>query len=84
MEHEDQHREAIIPTVRVKDEVTARIFDDKVRDMGTVKVEGGKIVITLESLPSMDEVNQMNFTLDAIRLSLEACWTRKPEAFNPY
>ena len=85
MQHTDQHIEAIKPTVRVLNEVTASVFDDKVKPCGLVKVSRGVITISMESIPSMvsDEAT-MAFTLDAIRLSLEECWRRRPTAFDPF
>ncbi len=85
MDHDDQHREAIAPTVRVVNEVTSSIFDDKVEDMGTVHVSGGKITIKLNYLPAMvsDDATR-NFVLDSIRLGLEACWKARSEAFDPH
>lgn len=53
MQFADQHEEAIEPTVRVKNEVTCAIFDDKVKEMGTVTVSKGKIEITLDYIPGM-------------------------------
>lgn len=85
MQFADQHREAIEPTVRVRNEVGCTIFSDKVKDMGSIKVERGRIEIKLDYLPSMitDEARR-DMVLDSIRLGLEACWKARAEAFDPH
>lgn len=85
MHFADQHREAIAPTVRVREEVECSIFSDKVKEMGRVKVEHGRIAITLDFLPGMVSNDaQRDMVLDSIRLGLEACWKARPEAFDPH
>jgi hypothetical protein len=83
MQFPDQHIEAIRPTVRVQNAVTASIFDDKVKDMGTVKVENGKITIDLNYLPGMNSGEATGeFLADSIKLGILACWKARPEAFE--
>jgi len=85
MQFDGQHREAIEPTVRVRNEVSCSIFSDKVKDMGSIKVERGRIEIKLDYLPSLiGDDAQRDFVFDAIRLGLEACWKARPEAFDPH
>lgn len=85
MEHDIQHREAIDPTVRVRNEVSCTIFSDKVKDMGSIRVEKGKIEISLDYLPGMTSSDATrDFLLDSIRLGLEACWKARQEAFDPH
>lgn len=85
MQHSDQHNEAVGKSVRVKNEVTASVFDDKVKEMGGVTVCGGKITITLHHLPGMtDDAAIRDFLVDAIGLALKACYSTKPDAFDPY
>lgn len=85
MQHDSQHREAIEPTVRVRNEVSCGIFSDKVKDMGSVTVERGLITIKLDFLPGMvSDDAQRDFLLDSIRLGLEACWKARAEAFDPH
>jgi hypothetical protein len=85
MQFDDQHREAIEPTVRVRNEVSCAIFSDKVKDMGRIKVERGRIEITLEYLPGMISNDATrDFLFDSIRLGLEACWKARSEAFDPH
>lgn len=85
MQHDDQHRDAISRTVRVVDEVTATIFDDKVKEMGRVRVTKGKITIELDHTPSMitDDARR-DILFDSIRLGLEACWKARSSAFDPF
>ena len=85
MQFDDQHREAIEPTVRVRNEVGCSIFSDKVKEMGTIKVERGRIEIKLDFLPGMMGDNaQRDFVFDSIRLGLDACWKARAEAFDPH
>ena len=85
MQFPEQHREAIEPTVRVRNEVGCTIFSDKVKDMGSIKVERGRIEIKLDFLPDMIGDNaQRDFVLDSIRLGLEACWKARAGAFDPH
>lgn len=83
MEFSFQHIEAIKPTIRIKNEVSCEIFDDKVRPMGCISVEQGKITIELASLPGMissDETRK--FLTESISIGIEACWNAKKEAFE--
>lgn len=83
MQHVDQHQEAIQKTVVVKNEVTVAIFDDKVREMGYIKVSNGHIEIHLEGLPIMNDHDACrDFVLDSIRLGLEACWKANSDTFE--
>jgi hypothetical protein len=85
MQHEDQHIEAIKRTVKAKNEVSAEIFDDKVKPMGFATVEKGKISIKLDYVPSMITAEaRRDFIVDAISLSLKACFDANPDAFDPY
>jgi hypothetical protein len=85
MQFSAQHQEAIEPTVRVRNEVTCRIFDDKVKDMGHITVDRGNIHIKLDFLPGMSTNDaQRDFILDSIRIGLEACWKARAEAFDPH
>lgn len=83
MDHKNQHIEAIAPTVRVRNEVTATIFDDKVRSMGMVTVANGKITIDLDSLPGMTtDAFTGDFLVDSISLGIRACWNARSQAFE--
>ena len=83
MEFMAQHREAIAETVRIRNEVSVDIFDDKQRTMGTVSVENAHISIVLLYLPGMvDSEATGEFLTDSIKLGIEACWKAKPEAFE--
>lgn len=83
MQFADQHISAIRPTVHVRNEVSASVFDDKVKDMGTVTVAAGKISIDLDYVPGMiTSADTGAFLIDAIGLSLRACWGARPEAFE--
>lgn len=83
MEFSDKHLAAIAPTVRVKNEVSAQIFDDKVRSMGTVMVNNGEIKISLDYLPGMINGNATrDFLIDSIALGIKACWDARDEAFR--
>lgn len=85
MQFSDQHREAIGPTVRIRNEVECSIFSDKVKEMGSIRVEGGKVEIKLDYLPGMTTSDaQRDFVFDSIRLGLEACWKARPQAFDPH
>jgi hypothetical protein len=85
MQHADQHIEAIGRSLLAKNTVSASIFDDKVKVMGFVEIEKGKIKITLDYVPSMitDEARR-DFVVDAIALSLKACFDKNPDAFDPH
>lgn len=84
MEHEDQHVEAIGKTIQAKNEVSAGIFDDKVRPMGFITVAKGKINIKLDYVPSMiSQEAQRDFVVEAIALSLKACFDANPATFDP-
>jgi hypothetical protein len=85
VDHTSQHVEAIKPTVRVTNQVSATIFDDKVRDMGTVTVDGGKITVVLHSTPSMvtNEATR-DFLVESIGLGIRACYDANPDSFDPY
>lgn len=83
MQFPDQHLQAIAPTVQVKNEVTAGIFDDKVRRMGTVTINNGEISISLAYLPGMvNSEATRDFLIDSIALGIKACWDARNEAFE--
>lgn len=83
LEHVDQHIEAIRPTVKVKEEVTASIFDDKVREMGTITVSNGKILIYLHSPAHLTtDEHTRDFTIASIALGLKACWDANSKPFT--
>lgn len=85
MQHADQHIEAIRRTISAKNEVSAEVFDDKVKPMGFVTVEKGHIKIRLDYLPGMITSDaQRDFVVDAIGLSLKACFDKNPSAFDPH
>lgn len=85
MQHEDQHIEAIKRTVKAENKVSASIFDDKVKPMGFVTAEKGQIKITLDYVPSMITPEaRRDFVVDAISLSLKACFDESPDAFDPH
>lgn len=85
MQHDDQHREAISGSVVAKNEVTTSIFDDKVKPMGTITVSRGVIKIALEyPLGMVSQEATRDFLFDSIRLGLEACYDKSPEAFDPF
>jgi hypothetical protein len=85
MQHADQHVEAIARTVQSKNQVSASVFDDKVKEMGRVTVEQGQIKIALEYVPGMmTSIGTRDFLVDAISLSLKACYDKNPDAFDPH
>lgn len=85
MEFSDQYRNATAKTLIVRNEVSVSIFDDKVREMGTISVSNGKISITIYSLPGMTtDENARDFLFEAINLGLRECYNAKADAFDPY
>lgn len=85
VQHSDQHTDAIQKTIQVKNEVSASIFDDKVKPMGFVTVSKGKIAVTLDYLPSMiSDLTQRDFIVDAIGLALARCYDANAAAFDPH
>lgn len=85
IEHASQHIEAIQRHLRVTSEVSTSIFDDKVREMGWVKVGAGKIEICFSHLPGMvSKEDQRSFIIDAISLALTECYEAHPDAFDPH
>ncbi len=82
MQHEDQHKEAIRRTVKAKNEITASIFDDKIRKMGTVNVQNGVITIQLDYVPHMTEDFTSIFLTDSISVALRECFNVAPDTFN--
>lgn len=85
MTHDDQHREAIASSVRAVNEVTACIYDDKVKPMGRINVSAGTITIKLDyPLGMVSHEATRDFLLDSIRLGLEACFDKMPDAFDPF
>lgn len=83
MEFSDQHNDAIEPTIRVTNKVGCEIFDDKVRPMGCIDVQHGKITIELASLPGMiNEEETCKFLIESIGLGIAACWKAKQDAFE--
>ena len=83
MQFADQHFEAIEPTVKVRDEVSCSIFDDHIKEMGTILVSQGQITITLDYVPAMvSKTDTKQFLIDAIGCGLDTCFTHKPEAFE--
>ena len=84
MMHKDQHTDAIAGSITTINQVTASIFDDKIKPMGEVTVSCGRIAIVLDCLPNMDEANQRDLTIAGISLALNLCWNAKPQAFNPH
>jgi hypothetical protein len=85
MEFDDQHREAIGKSVRAVSEVTTQIFDDKVKPLGTVKVARGVVTIKLDyPLGMVNDTATRDFLMDSIRLGLEACYDKMPDAFDPF
>lgn len=84
MEHTDQHVSEIKRHLRIKSEVTTSVFDDKVKDMGWVKVSAGKIEVCLAYLPGMTSKEATrDFLIEAISLSLKECYDIHPDAFDP-
>lgn len=85
MQHEDQHIEAIARTIQSKNQVSAAIFDDKVKNMGHVTVEKGLIKVALDYVPSMvSEAATRDFLIEAISLSLRACFDKNSATFDPH
>ena len=85
MENFDQHNVAISGTVKVAKSVSCNIFDDKVRDMGTVTVERGCITVKIDYLPSLinDEAMALHLS-DSIAVAIRHCYAGMPDAFNPH
>ena len=85
MEHEDQHIEAVKPTVKVNNSVSCCVCDDKVKKMGRVEVQGGKIVIELDYLPGLlSSEEEGKFIADSISVAIRECFSANPESFNPF
>lgn len=83
IQHSDQHREAIRGALKIRNEVSAEFFDDKVRPMGSIKIEDGKISIGIYHPPSLISSEASGqFLAASIALSLEECWKARPEAFK--
>lgn len=83
MQHDDQHKAAIAETICSTKQVTASVFSDKIKEMGTVKVTGGVITIRLDYLPGMvSQESARDFLADAISLSIKACFDAMPESFE--
>ena len=81
----NQHDEAVKPTVRVNNSVTCKIFDDKIKPMGSVSVDNGKIIITLEyGLHLLTPNDTKDYLIDSIRTGLEHCFDANREAFDPH
>ena len=82
MEHDDQHREAAKPTLKVTKKVEIETFDDKVKPMGSITVENGTISIYVGDMPTMISMEaRRDFVLDSIRVGLEQCWDADPDSF---
>ena len=81
---EDQHIESVKPTVKVNNSVSCCIFDDKVRKMGMVEVQGGKIVVTLDYLPGLLNDVKGPFLAASISVAIRECFSANPESFNPF
>lgn len=82
MQHKDQHVAAVAPTVKVTRRVQAETFDDKVKPMGSVTVEDGKITVFVGDMPTMISMEaRRDFVFDSIRVALEHCWEADSEAF---
>ena len=85
MQHADQHNEAIAKTLRKLTEVSAGVFDDKVKQMGTVTVRDGTITVKLDYFPgAISGEASRDFLIDAIGLAIKACFDAKPDAFRNY
>lgn len=85
MQNEDQHNQAIQPTVKVKESVSCAIFDDKVREAGRINVENGFITIKLDhGFHLATEKDTKAFLIESISLGLEQCFNARPESFDPY
>ncbi len=83
MQHDDQHIEAIKKTMAVRRETTACVFDDKVKEMGRIKVANGTITVNLDYVPSMiSEEATASFLADAIRVAIRECFFADPAAFE--
>jgi hypothetical protein len=85
MQFEDQHVDAIRPTIRVKNEVTATIFSDKVTEMGRLTASKGRIEIVLDYLPGMyGEAAQATFVSEAIAVAIREAMLAHEAAFDPH
>jgi hypothetical protein len=83
MQHDQQHREAIKPTIKVKHQLTAEVFDDKVRPMGSVVIENGKITIDLfDSIHMASNDATANFIASAIGVCIEECYKVNQTVFE--
>ena len=85
MQFPEQHVEAVRPTIRVKNEVCASIFSDKVKEMGSLVASKGTITIKLDYLPSMvtDEA-QAQFVADSIGIAIKEAMLAHLDAFDPH
>lgn len=85
MEFENQHVDAIRPTIRIKNEVTASVFSDKVKDMGTLTASKGVITIRLDFFPGMTTKEAgAQFLADAIAVAIREAALAHPDAFDPH
>lgn len=79
----NQHIKAILQSVKVTEEVTCKIFDDKVMEMGTVKLTKRKIVIDLFDTPNMvNKEETINFITESIGLGIKACLQQRLNLVN--
>lgn len=82
MGFENQHKEAQERTVSIRNEVSVSLFDDKVREMGTMIVKDGVITINLDYHPSMIRSEATaKFLADEIGLAIQTCYRFYEEAF---
>ena len=82
MNNQDQHWTAGQASLKVTKKAEIDTFDDKVRPMGHIKVEDGRISILVGEMPSMASQDDCrDFVLDAIRMGLEQCWNAQPDCF---
>lgn len=85
MRYTEQHIEAVAKTVKVKSFVSCRIFDDKIKEAGSITVEKGEIRIKLDhGFHMVSEEARRDLIMGSIKVGLERCFAEMPEAFEPH
>ena len=83
MEFKDQHKDSIRNTLVIQRRVSCSIFDDKVRDIGTLEVSSGQIVIRLDDIPHLiDNEATGAFLGQSISVAIEETYNADPGAFE--
>ena len=77
--------ETMKDTLQKTHRVQISIFDDKVKDCGTITVEKGLITIKLDYLPSLTSDEAMaDFLSNSVAIATRLCYYEDPKAFDPH